>query len=140
MIHGRPNSESMYVFLRTKAPYQNLSNGVYIADIFNDYQKKAGIIRKPFDGKGFHAIRRAIGRNMAVAEIPVTTISQVLGHGDIESAKQYISLDSVHDMITYKESLGYTRVSYEPLLRDFDRFCQARFPEESLFKREIVLK
>lgn len=33
---------------------------------------------------------------MAVAEIPVTTISQVLGHGDIESAKQYISLDSVH--------------------------------------------
>lgn len=96
IIHGRPNSESEYVFLRTKAPYQNLSNGVSIADIFNDYQKKAGIIRKPFDGKGFHAIRRAIGRNMAVSEIPVTTISQVLGHGDIESAKQYISLDSVH--------------------------------------------
>ncbi|WHH60063.1 tyrosine-type recombinase/integrase [Petroclostridium sp. X23] len=96
IIHGRPNSGSEYVFLRTNAPYQNLSNGVSIANIFNDYQKKAGIARKPFDGKGFHSIRRAIGRNMAVAEIPITTIAQVLGHGDIESAKQYISLDSIH--------------------------------------------
>ncbi|MCG9969673.1 tyrosine-type recombinase/integrase [Pelotomaculum terephthalicicum JT] len=96
IIHGRPNSESEYMFLRTNAPYQNLSNGVSIANIFNEYQKKAGIVRKPFDGKGFHALRRAVGRNMAVAEIPVITISQILGHGSIESAKQYISLDSVH--------------------------------------------
>ena len=96
IICSRPKSKSEYVFLRTNAPYQNLSNGVSIANIFNDYQRKAGIIRKPFDGKGFHSIRRAVGRNMAVAEIPVTTISQVLGHGNIESAKQYISLDSIH--------------------------------------------
>jgi site-specific recombinase XerD len=96
IICSRPNSKSEYVFLRTNAPYQKLSNGVSIANIFNDYQRKAGIIRKPFDGKGFHSIRRADGRNMAVAEIPVTTISQVLGHGNIESAKQYISLDSIH--------------------------------------------
>jgi len=46
----------------------------------------------------------------------------------------------IEDMITYKESLGYTRVSYEPLLYDFDRFCQVCFPEETLLKREIVLK
>jgi site-specific recombinase XerD len=96
IICSRPNSESEYVFLRTNAPYQKLSNGVSIANIFNDYQKRAGIIRKPFDGKGFHSIRHSVGRNMAVAEIPVTTISQVLGHGNIESAKQYISLDSIH--------------------------------------------
>lgn len=46
----------------------------------------------------------------------------------------------IEDMITYKESLGYTRVSYEPLLHDFDHFCQVCFPEETLLKREIVLK
>jgi len=31
---------------------------------------------------------------MAVAGIPVTTIAQILGHNDIDSVKQYISLDS----------------------------------------------
>jgi len=33
---------------------------------------------------------------MVVAGIPITTIAQVLGHSNISSTKQYISLDSVH--------------------------------------------
>lgn len=33
---------------------------------------------------------------MVIAGIPVTTVSQVLGHSRIDPTKQYISLDSVH--------------------------------------------
>ena len=35
-------------------------------------------------------------KRQVVAGIPVTTVSQVLGHSGIDPTKQYISLDSVH--------------------------------------------
>ena len=43
-----------------------------------------------------HGLRRAVGTNMVVAGIPVTTVAQVLGHSRISATKQYISLDSAH--------------------------------------------
>lgn len=48
----------------------------------------------PFDGKGFHSLRRAVGRNMVTSGVPVNTVNQVLGHTAMNSAKKYISLDS----------------------------------------------
>ena len=96
ILSGRPESNSEYVFLRHRAPFQKMHDGVLIGDMFESYQKKAGIERKPFDGKGFHSLRRMLGREMAVSGIPVTTIAQVLGHSKTDSARQYISLDSEH--------------------------------------------
>lgn len=46
----------------------------------------------------------------------------------------------MEEMIAFKESLGHARVTYESRLRDLDRFCRAHFPEESLLKKEMVLK
>ena len=64
--------------------------------LFNDYQKKAGIVRTPYDGKGFHALRRAMGTNLVYAKVPLEMASQVLGQRDPNAAKQYIFLDSDH--------------------------------------------
>lgn len=96
ILCGRPESDSEYLFLRHRAPFQKMNDGVPIGDMFDSYQKRAGIVRKPYDGKGFHSLRRMLGRDMTVAEIPVTTIAQVLGHSKTNSAAQYISLDSEH--------------------------------------------
>jgi integrase len=96
ILHGRPDVECEYVFIRSKSPHQKLHDGVAIQYMFNEYQKKAGIARSPHDGKGFHSIRRLIGRNMATNGIPVTTITQVLGHIGDGAVTQYISLDSEH--------------------------------------------
>ena len=60
------------------------------------YQQKAGIERRPFDGKGFHSLRRMLAKDMTVAGIPVTTTAQILGHSNLNTVKQYISLDTVH--------------------------------------------
>ena len=46
----------------------------------------------------------------------------------------------MEEMLVYKESLGYARATYESRLHDFDRFCLTHFPEESLLKKEMVLK
>ena len=64
--------------------------------MFRSYQKAAGIEHSAFDGKGFHSLRRRLERELVIDGVPLSTISQVLGHRDVETAKRYISLDSVH--------------------------------------------
>lgn len=54
----------------------------------------AGIKRQPFDGKGFHSLRRRIATKMVIAGVPVTTVSQVLGQMKMDSAKQYLVFDT----------------------------------------------
>ena len=65
---------------------------------FNGYLRKymeaAGITRIGWDGKTFHALRRTAGTKMITSGVPVSTVSQILGHTNIESSKHYISLDT----------------------------------------------
>lgn len=94
ILNGRPDSDVSEIFLREKAPFVSMSSGVAIGYMFDSYCRKAGIDRKPFDGKGFHGLRRRLAKNMLVSGTPVTTIAQVLGHQNLGTAKQYLSLDS----------------------------------------------
>lgn len=94
ILNGRPDSDCQEVFLREKAPFQAMFDGVAIGYVFDKYAEKAGIERHAFDGKGFHGLRRRLARNMLITGTPVTTIAQVLGHESMETAKQYLSLDS----------------------------------------------
>jgi integrase len=96
ILHGRQRVECDAVFLRMRAPATAFCDSVSIGDIYDDYCKQAGIYRKAFDGKGFHSLRRSVGKNMVISGIPVTTVAQILGHGNINSTKKYISLDSRH--------------------------------------------
>lgn len=90
ILYGRPESGLPFVFLRAKSPAVQLGRTLpYQA--FNTYREKLGLSKC-----SFHGLRRAVGTNMVVAGVPVTTVSQVLGHSGIDSTKQYISLDSVH--------------------------------------------
>lgn len=101
ILHGRPQSSFSNIFLTSRPPIQPLGRrGIYSA--FNHVRENAGLKKRPF-----HDLRRAVGTSMVVAGIPVTTVAQVLGHAEISSTKQYISLDSVH----LKEcSLGLTGI------------------------------
>lgn len=94
ILNGRPKAESPYMFLRSLAPYHKFQDGVSVACVFRKYLKSAGISHTPGDGKTFHGLRRTLGTEMVVQGIPVTTVSQVLGHHSPETAKQYISLDT----------------------------------------------
>ncbi|MBE3136560.1 MAG: tyrosine-type recombinase/integrase [Thermoplasmata archaeon] len=95
ILNGRPKCDSKTIFLSCYAPYQALSRSI-AGYFYNTYRKEAGLSHEPFDGKSFHALRRSVGRNMITSGIPVTTVAQVLGHGNINSTKKYISLDSKH--------------------------------------------
>lgn len=94
ILFARPKSDSEYIFLTTKYPIRKFTDDTTFGYMFGKYQRMAGIERKPFDGKGFHSIRRRIATKMIVSGVPVTTIANILGQMNIESSKQYLSFDT----------------------------------------------
>lgn len=103
ILHGRPQSRFNNIFLTSRPPIQPLGRRC-IYSAFNHAREIAGLKSRPF-----HDLRRASGTSMVVAGIPVTTVAQVLGHTEVSSTKQYISLDSVH----LKEcALGLDRIGW----------------------------
>jgi len=48
--------------------------------------------------------------------------------------------DFIEDMLRYKESLGYSRNSYEKFLQNFKRFLVADYPECKMLTKEIMLE
>lgn len=96
ILNGRRQTECEFIFLKLSPPYGKISDAVALGCMFRSYQKVAGMECSAFDGKGFHSLRRRLGKELVVDGVPIATISQVLGHRDLEVAKQYISLDSVH--------------------------------------------
>lgn len=65
ILNARPRSDSPEVFLRLIAPRTGLTDAVSIGCMFQQYQKKAGIYRHAFDGKGFHGLRRRLAKKTA---------------------------------------------------------------------------
>lgn len=96
ILNGRPKCDYEEIFIRLHAPHQPFVDGTGIQYLYSRYRRKAGLSRKAFDGKGFHSLRRSVGKRMVTSGVPVTTVAQVLGHTDINSTQRYISLDSVH--------------------------------------------
>lgn len=94
ILNGRPLVDSEYIFLKTVAPIRKMSDSMGLDHMLRKYQTKAGIERLPWDGKGFHSIRRMLGKDMVVAGVPVTTVSDVLGQAGPDSLRPYIALDS----------------------------------------------
>ena len=91
ILNARPQSVSKHIFLRVRAPYEPLGFGNGTA-IVRRYAKKAGLPLPLGGQKGFHSFRRSIGVNMLSAEVPLATISEVLGHSSSDSTKPYLSL------------------------------------------------
>lgn len=92
ILHARPHTDNPFVFLRTRRPFAKLEAHTNGANIIRRYQKAAGIEHAAGDGKTFHAFRRTAGTNMIRSDIPLTTVSQMLGHTSLDSTRRYLSL------------------------------------------------
>lgn len=95
ILHARPESGLPEVFLRTRAPYEPLGHGNGSV-IVKRCAEKAGVLWNPNEYKGFHSFRRLIGTQMLSVDVPLETISEVLGHSRIDSTKPYLSTDIKH--------------------------------------------
>ena len=95
ILHYRPKETGCQeVFLRCSAPKTAIMDAVTIGTMFKDYQRRAGVERKAFDGKGFHGLRRRLAKKLLTSGTAVPVIAQILGHDDVGSARQYMVLDN----------------------------------------------
>ena len=97
ILKARPKADTPYIFLRTTKSMVSIPmSAAAFNKYLREYMSMAGFERKGWDGRSFHALRRTAGTNMLKAGNPLPTISQVLGHRDVESAKRYLALDTEH--------------------------------------------
>lgn len=89
ILEARPKSTSKEVFLRTLSPYRSLNGANALDSVIEKYSKYAGIQKKPY--RSFHSLRRAFATELSAAEVPLPTISQMLGHTCINSDYPYLS-------------------------------------------------
>lgn len=95
ILHSRPRMDSPYVFMRLVHPIPDRPVNPTLFNVaLRGYVEAAGIDRTGWDGKSFHALRRTAGTKMIVSGVPVSTVSQILGHRNMESSKRYIALDT----------------------------------------------
>ena len=92
VLYGRPKSELPYIFLTNRRPYKQL-NRIVGANTIKRCLSKTDIEHTVGDGKTFHALRRSFGTNLVKAKVPITTVSQLLGHRTLDTSKRYISLN-----------------------------------------------
>jgi len=95
ILHGRPESKSEHIFLRSFSPYLKLGSSSSVGICIVKYMRMANINHQANDGKSFHALRRSIATWMLESDIPLSMISQVLGHKCMNSAKQYLSMNEI---------------------------------------------
>lgn len=94
ILNARPKTTCPEVFLRCTPPKIAIQNAVCIGCMFKDYERRAGMERHPFDGKGFHGLRRRLAKKLLVSGNSLAMIAQILGHEDLQSALQYLDLDT----------------------------------------------
>lgn len=92
ILNARPKIDSPYIFLRLRRPYDRLGSRTPAANIMERYQSESGFIHRAGDGKSFHAFRRTMGTRLIKADVPLPTVSQILGHNSLDSTKRYLSL------------------------------------------------
>jgi len=96
ILNGRQKVKEPQIFLRHHPPYRAFADAVSIGDMYDEYREAAGYERIPFDGKGFHSLRRTVGTNLVTSDTPITDAAQILGKIKPESMRKYISLDIPH--------------------------------------------
>jgi site-specific recombinase XerD len=96
ILNGRPYTNEPYIFLRTQAPYQKLSSRSACYGVSCKIMHDAGIRQGVNERKGFHCLRHSLAARMLAQEVPLPVISSILGHGNPESTKTYLSTDLEH--------------------------------------------
>lgn len=89
ILNNRPACSAGEVFLTSRTPYRPFKRSSSLDAIIQKYSEKAGVKKKPW--RSFHSLRRSFATELSAAEVPLTTISQMLGHKNIDSDKPYLS-------------------------------------------------
>jgi len=88
--HGRPESDSPYVFLSLNAPYRRLSEGNCFYHIIRRCLSLARIDASFKQKVGLHSLRHTLAGALLNQRTPLPVISGILGHASVETTGVYL--------------------------------------------------
>ena len=92
--HGRPVSESSYVFLTSNVPYRPFgTNSAGLNAILTRHIRNAGVKIPREVPKGLHSLRHTLASTMLSNDVPLPVISSVLGHVTTKATNTYLHID-----------------------------------------------
>jgi len=91
--NGRPQTESPYIFVRHNAPFEEFAPNAAMNRILVKYIREAGV-RIPRDiPLGLHSLRHTLASTLLEKDVPLSTISDILGHMNVKSTDIYLHID-----------------------------------------------
>lgn len=91
--NGRPKSDCPNIFICHVAPYQSFGSNDNLAYIISVYARAAGIKNEKKKKCSFHMLRYSLASELLEKNIPLTTISSILGHSQMNTTAKYTQLD-----------------------------------------------
>lgn len=88
--HGRPISDSPYIFLRHLAPIEPFSYEDHLGQIIVKYMRLAKLPISKKKKVGMHSLRHTLATALMEQHIPIEEIADILGHQDTESTSVYL--------------------------------------------------
>ena len=96
IMQERPESDLPYIFLRSRAPYKQLTSHSSCWRISANAMRIACIRQEKGARKGLHVFRHSLATNLLAEGVAVSVIASILGHSNKESTNIYLSADEVH--------------------------------------------
>lgn len=91
--NGRPLTESPYVFVRHNAPYEAFAPNAAMNRILVKYVREAGVKVGRDVPLGLHSLRHTLASTLLSQDVPLQTISDILGHASLKSTDIYLHID-----------------------------------------------
>lgn len=90
---GRPVSPRREVFLSHIPPFGPLSRNNRLYGQLKRYRERAGIPCRPGQASGMHSLRHTFATRLQQAQVPLETISDLLGHQSLAATRVYTHVD-----------------------------------------------
>lgn len=94
--NARPDSiDSEYIFITINAPHTRYHSASAIHRMVTDSMRIAGI---EFEGRhhGPHALRHSLATSLMNENVPLSSISSILGHKSTKATEVYLTVDETH--------------------------------------------
>jgi site-specific recombinase XerD len=89
----RPKTEKRNIFISHSAPFEPFAEHSHFHGQFTKYLTRAGINVSSDKAHGVHSLRHALAVKLIENNISLLTVKGILGHGDINSAANYLRVD-----------------------------------------------
>tara|TARA_R110002096_G_scaffold428014_2_gene639190 strand:+ start:7788 stop:9053 length:1266 start_codon:yes stop_codon:yes gene_type:complete len=90
---ARPKTKYREVFLKLRSPFEPFPEMNRMHDIVSHWRYTAGITFRSSQHSGLHSLRHSCASQLLAQQVPLKTISDILGHSSTHTTRLYAKVD-----------------------------------------------